>query len=917
MPAKVSSEAESLMFDLFTDFDYDDDVKQNIFANTVVNAPVFQPDRKDEVSPVIASQTSKIEDFGEKIGGARKDMYSVYKNLLSYAAMSEVDKLPFSKAWPKPNYEKLLATGVESWRVSAIRALRETVDSIPRRYHHSFEVSCVGLRDCAVKVMDGTINSFEDLRMKVRGIENDSRYDLFRCLFQLYEKLGHTHELPPFSVYMSTTHNEDFSKSYQEWMIGELLKKHSYCMKGSYSAATLEEALEKFGDTLKERYSSDDLVTYSVHGKKSPLPQKPKDLSKVYNVYWFKNRETAVKEYYICRKVGKNLIKVKGPFEDSQYAFMFKNEHLQEVDERFHAMKNLPNERGEENQPRQGERRRTGDVTPEDFMKAFGFRGVEFGNYVEGSRRQQDLNDAYDALMDLAQIIGVPSRALSLGGKLGLAFGARGHGGKHPALAHYEPAKVVINLTKRRGAGSLGHEWFHALDNMVAREYDLGNTYLTESSSIIASISHVGNEQTVTFSNIELFDAKQKVCNLVQKYTQVVERSRKLDKFRQEPYWGTMREVMARTFEVYLKNKLEDAGIKNDYLVNYLDEATWKARTQAPYAYPTEEEAKKIEPYFDDFFSSFKQRTEGENIILYSSSIDIDINSLEKTRIPFDKLQPQEIGLNVFGNQVLGIETAFYNGDPRFHGCFDTSSSTIFLNRSSECDLSWVFMHEAFHAMKDADPLLYKEIFDLAGGVEAFSKEKIDAYRLERHKLDLTDESVRHEMLADAFADYITGRRAIKEMAEKQPNTVRRVLSFLSRAKDELQACFFGEKREEIEHKYPAARISQEQFNDLSHGLDYIKEELQQSQHLTKGQDILLSILATAPKFNEIIHSPFSYSPEKQFKFDCKAMEGLGELYPELLSTDIAATVTGFSPCRDQYYKDRLLSSRSVKGFSR
>ncbi|EBZ5140158.1 hypothetical protein EBP35_26220, partial [Salmonella enterica subsp. enterica serovar Antsalova] len=105
------------------------------------------------------------------------------------------------------------------------------------------------------------------------------------------------------------------------------------------------------------------------------------------------------------------------------------------------------------------------NATPEKFSDAFGFRGVQFGNYVEGARRQSDLNRAYDSLMDMADVLKVPPKALSLNGRLGLAFGARGKGGKNAAAAHYEPGQVAINLTKGNGAGSLAHEWFHALDN--------------------------------------------------------------------------------------------------------------------------------------------------------------------------------------------------------------------------------------------------------------------------------------------------------------------------------------------------------------------------------------------------------------------------------------------------------------------
>lgn len=65
------------------------------------------------------------------------------------------------------------------------------------------------------------------------------------------------------------------------------------------------------------------------------------------------------------------------------------------------------------------------DVPPEMFANAFGFRGVEFGNWVEQGPPTKDLNDAFDALMDLAAVLGISPKAISLNGELGLAFGAR------------------------------------------------------------------------------------------------------------------------------------------------------------------------------------------------------------------------------------------------------------------------------------------------------------------------------------------------------------------------------------------------------------------------------------------------------------------------------------------------------------
>ncbi len=102
------------------------------------------------------------------------------------------------------------------------------------------------------------------------------------------------------------------------------------------------------------------------------------------------------------------------------------------------------------------------DISTNEFMEAFGFRGGEFGNWVKPEERRVMLNAAYDSFMDLAEMLKVPPRAMSLSGELSIAFGARGTKG---AAAHFEPGRAVINMTRMNGAGSLAHEWAHALDN--------------------------------------------------------------------------------------------------------------------------------------------------------------------------------------------------------------------------------------------------------------------------------------------------------------------------------------------------------------------------------------------------------------------------------------------------------------------
>lgn len=125
-----------------------------------------------------------------------------------------------------------------------------------------------------------------------------------------------------------------------------------------------------------------------------------------------------------------------------------------------------------------GEARREGDVQGQQFMDTFGFRGVEFGKWNNQDERQEVMNHAFDALVDLSELLNLPPRAMSLDGQIGLAFGARGHG-LSGARAHYERDYAVINLTKLKGAGSLAHEWMHALDHYLGRQDGRGSEQVT------------------------------------------------------------------------------------------------------------------------------------------------------------------------------------------------------------------------------------------------------------------------------------------------------------------------------------------------------------------------------------------------------------------------------------------------------
>ena len=174
--------------------------------------------------------------------------------------------------------------------------------------------------------------------------------------------------------------------------------------------------------------------------------------------------------YEIWRKINdKKRVKViDKSFKSREEAMQYMAQHAQEILEANTTFgeSDLP---VPENKQRAGKVHRNSDVTGESFMTTFGMRGVEFGNWNNQDERQEVMNAAYDGLMDLSEVLGIPPKAIGLNGELALAFGARG-AGLSSAKAHYERAKSVINLTKMNGAGSLAHEWLHALDHYLGRQ---------------------------------------------------------------------------------------------------------------------------------------------------------------------------------------------------------------------------------------------------------------------------------------------------------------------------------------------------------------------------------------------------------------------------------------------------------------
>ncbi|MGY3876357.1 LPD38 domain-containing protein [Aeromonas enteropelogenes] len=562
----------------------------------------------DTTKPVaINDANSKITDFGEKIGGARKDTWAEYRDTVEGETAEQIKELPLSKAWPAPAYDKLIESGVDRQAVAIARAAR---DAIPAKPRNSYKVknwagTVKNMRDIALGLLDGSIDV--DKARSVMWSSNLRNAHAIINKAELYQAVGHQRSLADLELSSGSYSLYDgikYDPPKSIWTISRESKSSAF---GNWprtvaSGASKAEVISEFKRHYEQLTSQES---------------KPKAVS--FDIYSSDNR----KSWIVGKKVGRNYLALTEPFEKVSDARQYRADKYDELVSKLEKAKEIPRERRDINLPRVGEDMRGGaDVTPELFGKAFGFRGVEFGNWVEQGRRQQDLNNAYDALMDMAAVLGISPKSLSLNGELGLAFGARGSGGVNPAAAHYEPGKVVINLTKMNGAGSLGHEWWHALDGYFSRMRGQSGDMMTEARDV--ALSAMGSQYihrgTVRKEMIDAFGA----VNRAIKQTSLKERSRKLDDKRSKDYWTTDRELSARAFESYLIAKLQDQNASNDYLANIVSEKSWDAeaalgmRLDGSYPYPTAGEIPAIRAGFDQFFDTIQERDEGGKRVLFS-----------------------------------------------------------------------------------------------------------------------------------------------------------------------------------------------------------------------------------------------------------------------------------------------------------
>jgi hypothetical protein len=107
------------------------------------------------------------------------------------------------------------------------------------------------------------------------------------------------------------------------------------------------------------------------------------------------------------------------------------------------------------------------EISVPSITKHFGYKDVVFGNYVKDKESKEHVRHFLGAMLDLSEIMNVNIQDINKMGDLSIFFGALGCGSFSGAQACYYPSRKAINLTKKRGDGTLAHEWSHYFDNII------------------------------------------------------------------------------------------------------------------------------------------------------------------------------------------------------------------------------------------------------------------------------------------------------------------------------------------------------------------------------------------------------------------------------------------------------------------
>ena len=614
------------------------------------------------------------EDFGEKIGGAKKDLWKdrgLYVDDLSGMNEREAEKfVKKDNVWKKPDYQAMLDEGVPLGVVYFIKKARDGLSASPQYYRRD---DTPEKRLARQKEYIQTVRELQSVVSEVRTVEDAVKvYDRF------FLENGYLEQVQGWG---SGIHYRATEKGRENPVITNKLSNALMVRSAEYFERnfTQKARKEQFGVSKDQKVPKG----YAIHFN---------DGKNTYS----RNNDWKAGTYYVTK--GYSILQTN--FESREAALKWVQDFVRQRSKGGKVRFTPPQL---EHVKRTGPDYRSGqEITGQHYLETFGFRGGEFGNWMNQNDRQASLNMGFEALKDLASALQISDKDIAYQGTLAIAFGARGSGN---AAAHYEPLRKVINLTKMHGAGSLAHEWWHGFDDYLGAqmgakgflseqprlyplfqklidtmkykpetpeqaakrteaqsERTLKNAASWLDSAVLGSLKRYGNEEQMeTYAvlreaflsgetgsverisafkkavtgrvipksereRLELFERmlhgiqEQEAPQIGRTETDYYRNSVRMGKECEKDggYWDSNVEMTARAFACYIKDKLP---YQSDYLAGHADCAVTlvagkDGKMEVLKAYPEGEERKAINAVFDEIMAELKR----EQILTHSET---------------------------------------------------------------------------------------------------------------------------------------------------------------------------------------------------------------------------------------------------------------------------------------------------------
>lgn len=443
----------------------------------------------------------KINDeFGKKIGGSKRDLWKnrnlCIEDLLDMNEREVETYVKKDNVWKKPDYEKMVKEdGVDREIVYYIKLVR---DSLPTKPADSSEKYINYISK--IKELLETISCVADIRSFYQ--------EKFKPEF-IVQKSSYTVTAKPAYAGLLTAKTLKAVKTDLVHIRRDMNKKE-FCM----------TADQKVLNSVYIYQYNDDCHITQMKGCNCLIYKSG------YSSYYFYERNGEFAdldfksgEWFVATKKG---IVLKSSFLSKEEAEAWTLKVLSGLNDVSKQAKKNAKKKYVPDQLKTirhtGSVFRKKSVTVDDYLKAFTFHGGEFGNWLNDNDRQYSLDYGYDAFYDLALALDIPSEAISMGGELSIAFGARGSGN---AMAHYEPLRQVINLTKTKGAGSLAHEYGHAIDYIIGSKVNKNSKSLLQ-TYMFGSIPEVKKlVDTMLYSEVNGDERKKHFEKEFQKYKEI------------------------------------------------------------------------------------------------------------------------------------------------------------------------------------------------------------------------------------------------------------------------------------------------------------------------------------------------------------------------------------------------------------